>query len=138
MAFSDSERAKIYLYLGYSQRFLQINSVLDQAISSIGGNPEAVLIVQDLLNELDTVKAEIRTARRRLKYERIEDVYYRKGMEEIAALRSDGRMWAGQLASVFGVDVQHDAFSASGSSGQPTWVSQLMAGGSPRGSMKMG
>lgn len=110
MAFSATEKGKIRWFLGYTSRFYQVVTQLEQAMNAIDAEAEANVRAQ--ITKLDTLVTEIEGARPRLKAIKVGSIELPQGME-IGVLRSEGRRMVGQVAATLGVPVVHDVFSAS-------------------------
>jgi hypothetical protein len=135
MAFTAQDRTDIRLYLGYAARFYQtINSALEQAMNAVESDATVVTAIEALIADCKLIDQTIKDARRRLKMIQAEDVRY-AGMQEIAGLRSEGRVAVGRIAAFLGCPVKHDAFSASGSNDTPPFTFGGATGGS---GMKLG
>lgn len=112
MGFSDQDKDNIRTYTGYSSRFYQTqNTAIEQAMSALASDTFAVATVQALIARAQQLDLKIQVAEDRQKFEQVEDLKYR-GMKEILALRSQGRMVVGRICAKLGVPPKHDAFSA--------------------------
>lgn len=113
MAFTEAQRVKIRFYLGWSARFHQFDSRLEQAMNAVDadGSGETELQVEAVLTSLDAVTASLTAAHDRLKALAVGSIKL-SGNGEINALRSEGRRHAGSLASTLGVEVRHDVFGS--------------------------
>ena len=108
MAFSTTERGRIRWFLGYTSRFYQVDSNLEQAMTAI--DSEAETNIRTALGKLSSIETELDGARPRLKALEVGSIKLPGGVE-ISMLRSEGRRMAGQVASTLGVPVAHDVFS---------------------------
>jgi hypothetical protein len=113
---SSTERAKVRLYLGWQSRFYQTDSALEQAMSAVDNDPDAVASIQALLTRCADVDAKLEDADSRQKLGVAEDITF-KGPVEIAALRGQGRQAVGRIAAVLGVEIRHDVYSPSAPAG---------------------
>ena len=111
MALSDTQKAKIRLYLGYSGRFFQVDTVLEQAMEAVTGLPELQTEIETLLARLAALDTKLSDAEACLKVLKAGNVEL-DGHRQIATLRSQGRLMVGRLAAILGVGVRHNAFSA--------------------------
>jgi hypothetical protein len=138
MALSDSSKAQIRLYLGYSGKYFQIDSVLEQAMNSVAADPDMQTILETLIARCQDVDAKLQASDNRQKMQSADQgaIVYR-GPVELAALRSQGRMAVGRMAAMLGVECRHDAFSPSLSNTAPVLFGGLWGNG--RGNtMRMG
>ncbi len=110
MAFTETQRVAIRTWLGWSERFHQTNSALEQAMNAVEGVAEAQANVEVILTELDSIEVALKDARNRLKASKVGSIDLNKN--EVPFLRSEGRRWVGKLARRFGVRVMGDPFSA--------------------------
>lgn len=135
MAFTTQDRTDLRLYLGYAARYYQtINSALEQAINAVEGDATVVTAVQGLVVRCKDIDTKLAAADSRQKLEKAEEITF-AGPKEIMALRSQGRQTVGRIASILGVPVKHDAFSASAGNLTSPWT---FGGGSGSGVMKLG
>ena len=66
MAFTETEKAKIRLYAGWSERFLQSDSALERALAAVDNRPEAQVLIRGFVVDADAIRADVLKARRRL------------------------------------------------------------------------
>ena len=111
MAFTEAQRVKIRLYLGWSARFHQFDSRLEQAMNAVDTLADTETEVEAILADLATIETELADAHGRLKAMKVGSIDL-PGHKEIQALRSEGRRHVGRLAATLGVEVRHDAFGA--------------------------
>lgn len=114
MAFSLAERQSVRKYLGWSGRYFQTDSRLEQAMNAIASETEAE--VRTELTRIASLETEMDAARRRWKAAKVGSIELQGGVE-FGLLRSAGRQSAGRIAAMLGVEVRHDAFSGTGPSG---------------------
>jgi hypothetical protein len=119
---STAQKARVRFYLGWSARFHQFDSRLEQAMSSLEASsiedPDTLgqitnLLTSDppgLLAQLADVDARMAPAYVRLKAKKIASIELPED-GEIAMLRSEGRRYVGRLAALLGVEVRQDVFS---------------------------
>jgi hypothetical protein len=112
---TDVQKASIRLYLGWSARFHQSDSRLEQAMSAIEGETTDATHdrIVTMLTSLDDIQERIVDALGRIKAMRVGSIDL-PGPMEMGMLRSEGRRFAGQLAATLGVAVRHDVFSGTG------------------------
>lgn len=109
MALTEDQKFKIRLYLGWSERFHQHDSALEQAMSALETRPPAEAGVVSLLAECERIDADITAAEKRLKASSVGPATLNG--QEINQLRDRGRQFVGRIASILGVEVRNDVFS---------------------------
>jgi hypothetical protein len=120
MALSETEKAQIRMYLGWSQRHFQDNPRLEMAFSAV--TAEAEVIIKAELASCILFDQRIDAATKRFKAHEVGSITL-QGETELSLLRSLGRQHVGRIARTLGVDVMHDVFSgASPSSSQSNWL----------------
>lgn len=112
MALTDTNKADIRLYMGYSARFHNSDSILEFAIDALDSDPEAETIVLGIIVDLQAIDTRIDAVYDRLKATKVCEIEV-AGCKEIKVLRSEGRRKVGRMASTLGCPVRHDAFSSS-------------------------
>jgi len=121
MALSDQNKADIRTYLGWSARFHQTDSSLEQAMSALTTEPEhekwitntltpSATEPRGILAELVAVDAELIDAHTRLKALKVGTITL-PIRNEINTLRSEGRRHVSRMATILGVPVRHDVYS---------------------------
>lgn len=115
MAWTDTQKANVRLYLGWPARFWQTDSRLEQAMNAINDKAEELAICTGLLTDLADIDTKITACYTRLKALRAGKIQL-PGTGELAALRSEGRRLSGRLAATLGVAVRHDCWSGRGPS----------------------
>ena len=117
MAFTETQRAQIRLYLGWSARFWQMDSRLEQAMNAMDqAKVEEQAICDGLLVSLLAQDVLITACYTRLKALAVGKITL-PGHGELLALRSEGRRLSGRLASTLGVAIRHDVWGGRGPSG---------------------
>lgn len=109
MALTDDQKFKVRLYLGWSERFHQFDSELEQAMSALETHPSAETGVIGLIADCERIDAAITAAEGRLKAMVVGSIELNGG--EINQLRDRGRQFVGRMASILGVTVRNDVFS---------------------------
>lgn len=111
MALDDQQKAAIRRALGWSARFHQFDSRLEQAMSAIATEPEHELQITDtlanqgILANIDDIQTKLRQAHDRLKADKVGSILLRK--EELQQLRSEGDRWVRDLARILGVETRN-------------------------------
>lgn len=110
MAFTDTQKAQIRRWLGWSGRYFQTDSQLEQALLAIAA--ETQLLVEAEITNLTTIDAALSSSslRTHFKAEQVGSITL-QGADELELLRSQGRQAVGRIAAMLGVEVRHDAFA---------------------------
>ena len=112
MAFSEAQRLDIRFYLGWSDRYFHTDSRLEMAMNGAEARADTVTKVVELLVSLNLMwKTTLPAAYSRLKATQVGSITL-PGSGEIQMLRSEGRRTSGALASLLGVGVRHNVWSA--------------------------
>ena len=113
MAFTEAERVKIRFYLGWSARFHQGDSRLEQALNAVDNLPDTQTLIRDeMLASMDDIRLKLTDAHKRLKALKVGSIDLPQA-NEVAMLRSEGRRHASSLAATLGVPIRHDVFGSS-------------------------
>jgi len=114
MAFSDPDQARIFSRMGRARRYLQIDSALVHAINAVGDDAEVSALIVSYLDRCDEIDEKLVDAedRQALMSADQGDVVFAQ-YRELAALRSQGRMYIGRIGRLLGVEPLGDGFSAS-------------------------
>jgi len=110
MAFTDTQKATIRMYLGWGARYLQTDDALRRAYDSVGalGGADQVL-VEAQLTECARIDAALVAAEPRLKADQVGPI--KLNAAELDQLRDKGRMAVARMARIFGVEVRGDPYS---------------------------
>jgi hypothetical protein len=119
MALTETEKAQIRLYLGWSMRHFQDDPRLEMAFNAV--TPEAEVIIRAELTACILFDTRIDAATKRFKAAEVGSITL-QGETELGLLRSLGREHVGRIASTMGVEVKHDVFSGSAPGGQGNWL----------------
>lgn len=109
MALTEDQKFQIRLYTGWSERFHQFDSALEQAMSALETRPSAEAGVIALLADCARIDTAITAAEARIKAMSVGPIELNNG--EINQLRDRGRQFAGRIASILGVEIRNDVFS---------------------------
>ncbi len=113
MAFTDTQKAQIRMYMGWGARYLQTDDALRRAYDSVGNNGGAdQVLVEAQLTECARVDAALLAAEARIKASKVGPIEL--NAIEIDNLRDKGRTAVARMARIFGVEVRGDAFGPSG------------------------
>jgi len=111
MALTAQQKADIRRYLGWSARFHQYDSRLEQAMSAIDTEPEhesqltETLANHGILANIADVLTKLRDAHGRLKASKVGSIDLNDS--ELRQLRKEGDRWVADLSSVLGVEVRN-------------------------------
>lgn len=120
MALTAQQRASVRYYTGWSGRFAQFDSALEQALNGADNDAEVQALITNpvtgappgLLALLADVDAKLLAAHGRLKAGKVGSIELNGG--ELTQLRSEGRRFVGRLCAVLGVDRRVDVFGSGG------------------------
>lgn len=110
MAFTDTEKATIRMYMGWSARFGQTDTALERAMSAIETQPADETLARIHLAELARIDAAITACEARFKADQVGTI--KLSQSELSRLRSRGEERVGRLATLFAVEVRNNAFAA--------------------------
>jgi hypothetical protein len=115
---TDAQRAEVYFFCGWPQRWVQENTALEQAMNAIGGRPE----MQALLSNSLVASPKGLLAQARLLYDVTIPATYRRlkatkvgtieldARAEIRMLRDEGRRLVNGICTLLGVTADGDVF----------------------------
>lgn len=109
MAFTDTEKATIRMYLGWSARFAQTDTALERAMSAVETMPADEALARTHLVELARIDTAITACESRFKADQVGSITL--SQTELSRLRSRGMERVGRLATLLGVEVRDNAFS---------------------------
>jgi hypothetical protein len=118
VAFSETERSQIRKYLGWSGRFFQTDSRLEQAMNAVSAETEAR--VREELARCVALDVKIDDCSKRFKAAVVGSITL-PGPMELQLLRSQGKQAVGRIASTLGVEVRADTYSGAASRGS-NWL----------------
>lgn len=127
MAFTDAQRADVYFFAGWPQRYVNVNTALEWAIDKIGQYPDQQAIIA---NTLTGTPPGLLAQLRRLHDVTIPAAYSRlravkvgsidlDARAEINYLRSEGRRLVNSMCSALGIKRDADVFAPGDGSGAP-------------------
>lgn len=115
MALTNAQKVAIRKWLGYSGRYFQTDTVLEQAMAAIA-DPDLEAEIATLLAELATVDARRATVRDTGGLKQVDEVVFQDGsISSLRAVLEEGSMLVARLAAMLGVDVRHNPFSTTAS-----------------------
>lgn len=117
MPLTNPQKVSIRYYLGWSARFRQFDSRLEQAFSAVDalesqGDPDTLAEIAALLSSLSDIETKILAAHTNLQAVKLGSIEL-DGVKQIGMLRSEGRRFVGRLSATLGVPTRHDVFSGS-------------------------
>lgn len=118
MAFTESEKARIRRYLGFSQGFHDVDTRLEGQLGTLSPQ-EAEDQVREILVKLAAIDAKLQSAAlNNLDLVKAEDVTFLNELQ-IIALQNYGRTLINQLAIIFNIDMsmQPDYYGSSAGMG---------------------
>jgi hypothetical protein len=111
MALTNAQKADTRAYLGWSARFHQFDSRLEQAMSALATEPEHEAQVIVLLASILDIKTKLVASHSRLKASKVGSIDLNPA--EIPMLRKEGKRFVGEIASILGVETRRDIFGSS-------------------------
>ena len=111
MAFTEAERVSIRSYCGYSARFHQVDTCLEQAMNAVDSDPDpdTATKIRALIVEADNIRTALTDALGRLKAAKVGSIIL-PGRTEIGMLRSEGQRICSEIAAILGVEIRHKCF----------------------------
>ena len=109
MALTDQQKADVRNALGWSARFHQFDSRLEQAMSALATEPEHEQQVIDLLADVASMKTKLTDSHNRLKASKVGSIDLNP--MEVQWLRKEGARFCNEIASILGVGIRHNIFS---------------------------
>lgn len=110
MALTDAQKADCRRALGWSARFHQFDSRLEQALSAIATEPDheaqitAVLASNGILANIDDIQTKLRDSHARLKADNVGSIKLNRS--EVHQLKKEGDRWVNDLARMLGVETR--------------------------------
>lgn len=117
MAFSEGQKVKIRLFLGFPDVFQGGNPRLESAIDVIGERPGTQDEVEEILANLVLADAAVNSALTTAGIKKVDEIEFfgaGEGMSSIDDARSYGRTWASRLSIIFGIPIVNDVFGEAG------------------------
>lgn len=113
MALSEAERVQVRLYCGWSARFFQFDSELEQAMNALDSKPDTEALIQSLLVECARIDAAIiSSAENHFKALEVDSI--KLNPMELERWRSRGRQFSGRILQTLGVEAgPNDPWSGS-------------------------
>jgi hypothetical protein len=111
VALTDAQKADTRAALGWSARFHQFDSRLEQAMSALDTEPDHEAQVIALIASVADIETKLLASHSRLKASTVGSI--KLNPNEIPMLRKEGKRFVGQIASILGVETRRDIFSSS-------------------------
>lgn len=119
--FTLAERAKIRMYLGWSDQFRDMDTRLESQMDTVGNRPEADMgaasNVRDILAKLANVDSALEGGLGNQTLKAVEGGTIFQGEEEMKAYRKHGRNLIQRMAIIFDVTPQRDYYGEEAASG---------------------
>lgn len=123
MALTTAQRADVRFFCGWSARFRQVDSALEQAMNALDEDAATLALFTNILAPLDgsppgliaccrDAMAQLRLAMKRKKATQVGTIVLNP--QELENIRELGRQYAKQMCSILGVERGTDVFSSSG------------------------
>lgn len=113
MALTNAQKVSIRYWLGYSGRYFQTDTVLEQAMAAID-DADLEAQIATVLSSLTTIDGERTNARATSGLKQVDEVVFQDGNNSyLRGLLEEGSMLVGRLAAMLGVPVRRNAFSTS-------------------------
>ena len=109
MAWTDSERLKVRIYTGWSDRFAQDDGALERALNGTNGRPETETEIRALLADIAVIETELTNSHARYQAVKVGSIVLNQA--ETSKLRSRGREKSGRICQIFGVEGRNDPWS---------------------------
>lgn len=121
MALTSTQKQSIRLYLGWTGRWHQVQTEMEQCLNAVDAAADADLEAQVvvILAQLAAVDKQLfgtgssdyaDGSKKRQKFTRVEDVWFATGAER-ASLQAEGRILVGRLSALLGIAPKQDVFS---------------------------
>ena len=108
MPLTDAQRATIRMRLGWADRFEQVDTRLEQAMSSIDSRPDTQILIETELTRLEALDAKMDAAATYFPASAVGSIRV-EGAQNLALLRSQYRQAVGRVASLLGAEVRRDS-----------------------------
>lgn len=115
MAFTNSQRNAIRMYLGGPLYGTQVDPAVDNAINAVESLADVDLEARIIavLASLESLDAQLLEARTRFKFRRVEDVEFNVG-GEVGNIAQLGTVFVERLATLLGCPVRKNPYRGSG------------------------
>lgn len=111
MALTDDEKARIRMYLGYSDVNRQLQPGIEAAMNAVSAEGE--VLIREILTKLAQLDATIASAQSTFRLKRAEDVEFFEGSGSLPALYAEGERCVNRLAAILGVPVLSSSYAPS-------------------------
>lgn len=118
MALTQAQRSSVRRYLGYSGRYLNFDTILEQAMDLLSSNAADEALAVELIGNCDAVMAEIESTVPKVSKAGAVGSLQLDGAKTLQTLRGHGNGYVSQLSNLLGVPIRNGgAFSTGGSDG---------------------
>ncbi len=140
MAFTEAEKVKMRLFLGFPDVFQQSNPRLESVFDVIGSRADTETKVREIITAIEAADTKVNNVLAQAGVKRVDEVeFFQSSKGSNAAVddaRRNGRMHVGRLSIILGVPKQGDIFGETGYEGDKWARSGFQYGGnSPNGGM---
>lgn len=109
---TDTQKAKIRLYLGYPDHFRYKHTRLESVLTNLSA--EAETLVGEILTKLDTVEVQLLDSANTAGIKRVDEIWFETGGSRLLGVRKSGRTYAARLSIITGVPIYSDVFGSEG------------------------
>lgn len=103
MAFTNMEKIKIRLYLGYNDLYAQFNSYLESAIAQVDQDADRVTLIRDMLAKIEETDLIVQDSIENAGLKRLEDIEFYPDGQQLAYMNKQGMILTKRLAIIIGV-----------------------------------
>lgn len=103
MAFTNMEKIKIRLYLGYNDLYAQFNSYLESAIAQADQDADRVTLIRDMLAKIEETDLIVQDSIENAGLKRLEDIEFYPDGQQLAYMNKQGMILTKRLAIIIGV-----------------------------------
>lgn len=115
MALTDSQKADVRYYAGWSARFHQTDSGLEHAMLALASDAAHEAQVVALITEMKAIDQELTAARGRYKADSVGSIELNRS--EPQQIRRDGKIKVRRMCSILGIQPGVDVFGLGGGGG---------------------
>ncbi len=111
--FTDEQKAKIRLYLGYPDHFRYKHTRLESVVDNLSAEAETIVI--DLLAKLETVETAVLDAGiNGAGIRRVDEIWFENGSKRSSEVKKTGRQYVARISIITGVPIYSDVFGTQG------------------------
>lgn len=110
---TETQKAKIRLYLGYPDYFRSKHTRLESVLENL--SPESEDLIGASLTKLDTIEAALLEAGTDgAGVKRVDEIWFDNGKQRTSEIRKLGRQYVSRISIITGVPIYSDVFGGSG------------------------